>query len=111
MGRIRSLLGRKFCGAPRLKWVTTDQTHLLGTLRGPSHLVGLVSYLLSEFKGRRYVPFCPSPLYIPRTISIFHFLISISVFHSFHTVLLTLSLNRFVQKETILFLKYVVINV
>lgn len=41
-----------------------------------------------------------------------HLLISIRVFHLFHTVLLILSLNTgFVLKETILFLKYLVIDV
>lgn len=41
-----------------------------------------------------------------------HLLISIRVFHSFHTVLLILNLNTgFVLKETILFLKYLVIDV
>lgn len=41
-----------------------------------------------------------------------HLLISIRVFHSFHTVLLILNLNTgFVLKETVLFLKYLVIDV
>uniref|UniRef100_A0A4X1ST84 Uncharacterized protein n=1 Tax=Sus scrofa TaxID=9823 RepID=A0A4X1ST84_PIG len=80
----------------------TDHARLLRTPRG--------SRISTSWQVlREDLPFGPSPLSRPRTISIYHILISIDVFHSFHTVLLILDLNnRFVPKETILFLKYLV---
>lgn len=80
VGRMRSLHGRKFFGgAPGLKWIATDQTHVLWLPSGPSHVVVLVSYFLAECKGRPYVPFRPPPLQNHQYISLPNFYQCISL--------------------------------
>lgn len=97
MGRVPALL---WCSQP-----DTDSDSP-GPPRGPTGAESLVSWRILREDRTLWsrAPF--------QNHRVDHLLISIRVFHSFHTVLLILNLNTgFVLKETVLFLKYLVIDV